>query len=124
MELLLEIIAAIAAILGIYLAYLLSLRTSAQLETSAITKPILAVQRFWHAGWGFDWLYDRLLVRPFLWFTRINKGDFIDAFYQGITRLSQYCHQGLSQTQTGQVRWYAGGVAIGTVIFIAMAVFL
>jgi NADH-quinone oxidoreductase subunit L len=88
------------------------------------TKLVLAVQRFWHAGWGFDWLYHTLLVRPFLYLTRINKNDFIDAFYRGITRLTQYCHQGLSQTQTGKVRWYTGGVAAGTAILIAMAVFL
>jgi NADH-quinone oxidoreductase subunit L len=120
LELVLEIIAAAAAILGIYLAYLLSLRPSTQPEAPVL----MIVQRFWHAGWGFDWLYDRILVRPLLWFTRINRSDFIDSFYQGIIRLAQYCHRGLSQTQTGQVRWYAGGVAIGTIIFIAMAVFL
>jgi NADH-quinone oxidoreductase subunit L len=123
-ELVLDIIPSVAALLGIYLAYLLFLYPSSLLETLAGTKLVLAVQRFWHAGWGFDWLYHTLLVRPFLYLTRINKNDFIDAFYRGITRLTQYCHQGLSQTQTGKVRWYTGGVAAGTAILIAMAVFL
>ena len=28
------------------------------------------LQQLWFTGWGFDWIYDRLLVRPFLWVTR------------------------------------------------------
>lgn len=123
-ELAVEITAAVAAILGIYLAYLLSLRPATLLGTSAITRPVVAIQRFWHVGWGFDWLYDKLLVQPFLWFSRVNRSDFIDHFYQGVTQLAQYCYQGLSHTQTGGIRWYVGSVTIGTIIYIAMAVFL
>ena len=43
-----------------------------------------ALQHFWAAGWGFDWLYDRVLVRPFLWFARTDQADVIDRFYSGI----------------------------------------
>ena len=33
------------------------------------------LHRLWFANWGFDWLYDVLLVRPYKWFARINKND-------------------------------------------------
>jgi hypothetical protein len=38
--------------------------------------------------------------------------------------LTRQAHHLLSQTQTGHVRWYAASIAAGTVIFIALAVFL
>jgi NADH-quinone oxidoreductase subunit L len=54
----------------------------------------------------------------------VNKGDFIDAFYAGVAWAGRLGHTLLSQTQTGNVRWYAMGLAIGAVVFIALAVLL
>lgn len=123
-EWVLDILPSVAALLGIYLAYLLFLRPSTLSETWAKRGLTGAVRHFWHTGWGFDWLYDRLLERPLLWFARINRSDFMDAFYQGVTELARYGHHGLSQIQTGKVRQYTGGIAVGAVILIALAVFL
>jgi NADH-quinone oxidoreductase subunit L len=83
-----------------------------------------ALHEWWYADWGFDWLYDRFFVQPFLWATQINKGDFVDAFYTGIARLTELVYRGLSLTETGRVRWYAAAIAAGSVIFIALVLFL
>ena len=42
------------------------------------TPPGRLLARWWVQGWGFDWLYDRLFVRPFVWFARVNIRDGID----------------------------------------------
>jgi NADH-quinone oxidoreductase subunit L len=90
-----------------------------------VQKPVAgAVHRFWFSGWGFDWLYDKLFVRPFVWIARVNKGDFLDLIYTGIALLNRLLHSILSQTQTGRVRWYAAGIAVGAVIVLGMVAFL
>ena len=69
-------------------------------------------------------MYERLFIRPYVWIARVNKGDFIDAFYAAVAWAARLSHVVLSQTQTGHVRWYAMGLAIGAVVFIAVAVLL
>ena len=71
-----------------------------------------------------DWLYDKLFVQPILWFSRINKSDVIDAFYSAIASLARLFWAGLRTTETGRVRWYAAGLVLGSVIFLAIALFL
>jgi len=83
-----------------------------------------AIHRLWFSGWGFDRIYDLLLVNPYIWLARINQADVIDLFYQGIGRLSQLAWRGLVITEDGRVRSYAMGIALGAVIVIALAVFL
>ena len=82
------------------------------------------VQRFWFDGWGFDWLYERLFVRPVVWLARINKNDVVDTFINSLAKLSELAYRVLSNTQTGRLRWYAAGIAAGTVLFVAIAIFL
>jgi len=64
------------------------------------------------------------LVQPFVWVSQINKSDFIDAFYTGVARLTDLLYRGLSRTETGRVRSYAAAMAGGSVLFIAVVLFL
>jgi NADH-quinone oxidoreductase subunit L len=123
-ELTFQIIAALVTLIGIYLAYLFFLR-SPRLAEDLLHSPLgAALHRLWFAGWGFDWLYDKLFVQPFLWIARTNKNDFIDRIYDAIAQLSQITYRALSRTETGHVRWYAMGIAVGAVAIIAIVVFL
>jgi NADH-quinone oxidoreductase subunit L len=114
--------AGIAFFLGLLLAWLFYLRPATR-ETTAAWRGN-AVERLWLSGWGFDWLYERLFVRPIVWLARINKSDVVDSFYTGIAKMSEFAYRGLSLTQTGRIRWYAAGIAAGSVLFVAIAMFL
>ena len=70
---------------------------------------------FWFADWGFDWLYDRTLVRPFLWIATVNRRDVVDNAFTAIARLNQAAHHALSRTETGRLRWYAAAIGAGAV---------
>jgi NADH-quinone oxidoreductase subunit L len=59
-----------------------------------------------------------------VWFARINKGDFIDGFYTGVARMTELAWRILSHTENGRLRWYAAGIAAGSVVFIAVVLFL
>jgi NADH-quinone oxidoreductase subunit L len=81
-----------------------------------------ALRRFLFAGWGFDAVYDRLIVRPFLWTTRILRSDPIDRIYTATAAVADACHRLSAMTQTGGVRWYAAGIAAGAVAVLAYMV--
>jgi len=123
-EWMLTVIASVVSLTGILLAYLLFMRTPQYTHKLARTRLGAVVHRFWFAGWGFDWLDNALVIRPFLWLARVDKDDAIDLFYQGIAWLARSVHRLLSQTQTGRIRWYAMWIVIGAVVVIAMVVFL
>ncbi len=46
-----------------------------------------SLQRFWHSGWGLDWLYDRLFVRPYDGLAALLKGDPVDAVHNLIVAI-------------------------------------
>ncbi len=116
--------AAIVSLLGIFFAYLLFFVKPRYAGSLANTLPCRLINRFWYAGWGFDWVYETFIVRPFVWFARINKDDFIDLVYLGTIWLAARFNHLLSVSQNGRVRIYAAGIAVGAVLVIAIAVFL
>jgi NADH-quinone oxidoreductase subunit L len=79
-----------------------------------------ALEQFWYSGWGFDWLYDKVFVKPVIWLAEINKNDEIDNVYAGFADLTQVAHRALKRTQSGSLRWYASGLAIGSAVFLAV----
>lgn len=122
-ELALQGMAAIVSLAGIFLAYLLFHRYPRSTEDLSRTSLGAALHRLWLDGWGFDWLYDRVIVRPFIYLAWLNRNDVIDAVFSGLGRFSLGLHRLLSRTQTGQVRRYAIGLILGAVISIAIMVF-
>ena len=119
-----EAIAALVFLIGLYFAYLFHLQKRSLADTIVASPVGRTLHQWWFAGWGFDWIYDKAFVQPFIWAAEINKSDFVDAFYAGVARLTELFYRGLSQTETGRVRWYAMGMAAGSVLFIAMVLFL
>jgi len=116
-----EIITALSAstafATGLGLAYLLYGPQRARVPAKGF------LPRLWLAGWGFDWLYDRLFVRPFQWLIRKSKTDVVDIPIRGLGQLTVFSYQILRRTQTGHVRWYAMGIAMGTIAILAIAFF-
>lgn len=76
------------------------------------------------AGLGFDRLYDRLAVRPFLAAARDIREDPLDRPVQGLARGASGLHRWLSATQTGRLRWYASATALGGVALVGAMLLL
>jgi NADH-quinone oxidoreductase subunit L len=116
--------AGVAFLAGILIAWYVYLRNPA-VSRSLVANPAgRLLHRFWFADWGMDWLYDRLFVRPVVWIATANKGDVIDSIYDGLARLATLCYRVLSLTETGKLRWYAAWIAGGSVVMVAIVVFL
>jgi NADH-quinone oxidoreductase subunit L len=82
------------------------------------------VERLWLAGWGFDWLYDKIFVRPFRWLTHKIAKDPADVPINGIAQITVLGYRTLRLTQTGSLRWYATGLAMGTAAVLLVALFV
>jgi NADH-quinone oxidoreductase subunit L len=118
-----EAIAGVIFLIGLYFAYLFHLQKRNLADALVANTFGRMLHEWWFADWGFDWIYDKVFVRPFIWASEINKSDFVDRFYSGIAWLAQLFYRGLSGTETGRVRWYAAGMAAGSVLFLAVVFF-
>ena len=127
-EALLQIISEAASLLGIPVAWLVARRTRKLMAAAAAAGAAEAapttVTRFLRSGWGFDWIYDRLFVRPFVWLAKINVRDVVDRLADATGGFFMLLSRAFRWTQNGKVRWYAAGAAIGAVLIVAAVVVL
>jgi NADH-quinone oxidoreductase subunit L len=119
-----EIMAIATAIAGTLLAtflFLFDTKIVKSIASSALGK---LLTKFWFAAWGFDWLYDKVLVKPYVLLAHILRKDPVDKTFNLIPAGVVQLYRGLSATQTGSVRWYAATIAAGVVIILAALVLL
>jgi NADH-quinone oxidoreductase subunit L len=110
-----ELLSGFVAVSGILLAGLLFLAKRqwvTRLRSSGIGGFFAA---WWYAAWGFDWLYDKLFVRPYLLLCHLLGRDPLDKSIGLLPKLTRISHKIMSLTQTGQLRWYAVTLAAGAV---------
>jgi len=120
----LQILAGFISLLGVAIAYFLFLKSPEKVDALANTPSGARVHGFLLRGWDFDWLYDTLFVKPYVFLADINKSDIVDAVYNGMASMTRWCPVHLTWTQTGMVRWYAAGIVLGSVILMGALVFL
>ena len=103
-------------IAGIALGYLLFGSKQISLDRLVESTPGDALRRFWFGGWGFDRLYDAVVVNPFLALAKANKSDVVDLLFKATAAVARGLNRVVSLTQTGRLRWYAANMAIGAVL--------
>ncbi len=118
----LELTSGAIAIAGILLSALLFLgkrRFVSAVANSGIGRVLSA---WWFAAWGFDWIYDKLFVKPYLLISHILRKDPVDRSIGLIPRLARGGHVAMSKTETGQLRWYTASIAVGAVLVLGAVV--
>ncbi|HEN8711509.1 MULTISPECIES: NADH-quinone oxidoreductase subunit L [Pseudomonas] len=118
----LEIASGAIAIAGILLSALLFLgkrRFVSAVANSSIGRVLSA---WWFAAWGFDWIYDKLFVKPYLLISHILRKDPVDRSIGLIPRMARGGHVAMSKTETGQLRWYTASIAVGAVLVLGAVV--
>ncbi|WP_312922286.1 NADH-quinone oxidoreductase subunit L [Stutzerimonas nitrititolerans] len=116
----LEIASGAIALAGILLAALLFLGKRGLVSAIAQSAPGRFLSAWWYAAWGFDWLYDKLFVQPYLWLTHLLARDPIDATIGLVPRTARRSHVLLSRSETGQLRWYALSIVGGAVLLLGI----
>ena len=120
----LEMLSGAIAIFGIVLAGLLFLGKRRVASAVAQSAPGRLLSAWWLAGWGFDWLYDKLFVWPYLLICQLLGRDPIDRSIGLVPRLVRGGNALLTRSETGQIRWYATSIAGGAVLVLAVLLFL
>ncbi len=120
----LQVVAGLVSLAGICVAWALFLRSRATVDALMRRPALDGLRRYWFAGWGFDWLYDRVFVRPIVWFAAFNRRDDIDRIYDSLAWCSRGAWRALSATETGRIRWYAAGLTAGALIVTTVVLFL
>jgi NADH-quinone oxidoreductase subunit L len=82
------------------------------------------LRRYWFSAFGFDWLYDRLFVKPFLWLVKVNARDLFDVILGSIPVLLRSLNKLTALSESGRLRWYSASMALGAVVVIAAVVYL
>ena len=113
-ELLFQLLSALVALSGIYLAWLFYFKKPALAESYNHSR----INKFFEKGWGFDNLYDNLFVKPVVWLSLIDKNDFFDWWSIGLSRLIVFSNRLVSFTQNGNLRWYLMSFVIGIALIL------
>jgi NADH-quinone oxidoreductase subunit L len=113
-EFLFQVLSAIVALSGIYIAYIIYFKKPSLSEPFSHSR----INKFFEKGWGFDKLYDIVFVKPVIWLSIIDKNDFIDYWNKWLSRLALSGNRILSLTQNGKIRWYLLSFAIGIAIIL------
>jgi len=124
LEALLQLTAVIITLLGVYFGYVFYYK-SPHLSVSLAAFPALKrLHTLWLHGWGFDWLYNTVFIRPYKQLAYLIRRDPFDALPLWTAWVNRGLFYNLRLTQTGNIRWYASGIAVGAIILLAIVVIL
>ncbi|HEN8801924.1 TPA: NADH-quinone oxidoreductase subunit L, partial [Pseudomonas putida] len=118
----LEITSGAIAIAGILLSALLFLGKRSFVSAVANSSIGRVLSAWWFAAWGFDWIYDKLFVKPYLLICHILRKDPVDRSIGLIPRMARGGNVAMSKTETGQLRWYTASIAVGAVLVLGAVV--
>ena len=112
-------LSAVIALTGVYLAYVIYYKKPSLSESFNHSH----LNRFFEKGWGFDKLYDTLIVVPVVWLSEIDKNDFFDWMNIGLSKLALLLNSLFSITQNGKLRWYLMSFVIGIAIILTFMLY-
>jgi NADH-quinone oxidoreductase subunit L len=113
----------VVSLFGIFVSWFLFLKNPQIPAALARGAATAWIGKLWKNAWGFDWLYDVLFTRPFVWLAKVNRNDFVDSFINLIAASLRGSSSVLTATQTGGLRWYAAVAGAGLCALIAVVAF-
>jgi NADH-quinone oxidoreductase subunit L len=119
-----ELLSGAVALIGIGIAAFLFLGERKLATAMAQSTAGRLLSRLWLNGWGFDWVYDKLFVRPYLFLVNILRHDIIDLGIGLIPGVARRAHDAVSVTENGRLRWYAASMVFGAVVVLAALIVL
>jgi NADH-quinone oxidoreductase subunit L len=107
---------------GIGIAWLLWIPWRKSTDAFGASPAVRPLAAYWRGGWGFDWLYERVFVRPVRWLAHAGRHDVVDYAVRGISWVNVAAWRGLSTGQTGRLRAYVAFAGFGVVLVLAVVV--
>jgi NADH-quinone oxidoreductase subunit L len=107
---------------GVFLAYYFYVKRPELADQ--VKRSLDGLHHIWFNGWGFDNLYDAVLVRPFVFVATINKADVVDKVYNSIVKITEFFNHVFAKAQAGILRWYVMGIVVGAILIITLGLLL
>jgi NADH-quinone oxidoreductase subunit L len=107
---------------GVFLAYYFYVKRPELADQ--VKRSLDGLHHIWFNGWGFDNLYDAVLVRPFVFVATINKADVVDKVYSSIVKITEFFNHVFAKAQAGILRWYVMGIVVGAILIITLGLLL
>ena len=123
-KLTLEAISGAIAIVGLLLAGWLWLGKRTLVTALANSTLGRMLNKLWFNAWGFDWLYDKVFVKPFLGMSWLLKRDPLNALMNIPAILARVAGRGLLVSENGYLRWYVASMSIGAVVVLGLLLIL
>jgi NADH-quinone oxidoreductase subunit L len=117
-----QAITALLSLSGVYLAYYFYVKKPELPDQ--LKRSVRSFHYIWFTGWGFDALYNTLLVRPFVFLATVNKRDIVDKFYSLLVSSADFLHDVFARTQGGILRWYVMSIVIGAILILTLGILL
>ena len=118
----LEITSGVVAIVGILLAAALWLGKRSLVNSIANSAPGRFFSTWWFHAWGFDWLYEKVFVKPYLGIAKLLQRDPLNSLMNLPAVFSRWGNRGLTVSENGQVRWYIASMGVGAVVVLALLI--
>lgn len=118
----LEIASGVVAIVGILLAAVLWLGQRRLVNSIANSAPGRFFSTWWFHAWGFDWLYDKVFVKPYLGIAKLLQSDPLNSLMNLPAVFSRWGNRGLAVSENGQIRWYIASMGVGAVVVLALLI--
>ncbi|WP_367672438.1 NADH-quinone oxidoreductase subunit L [Serratia symbiotica] len=116
----LEITSGVVAIVGILLAAALWLGKRSLVTRIANSTLGRFFSTWWFHAWGFDWLYGKVFVKPYLGIAKLLQRDPLNSLMNLPAIFSRWGNRGLTVSENGQVRWYIASMGVGAVVVLAL----
>ncbi|WP_394662004.1 NADH-quinone oxidoreductase subunit L [uncultured Pantoea sp.] len=116
----LEIASGLVAVSGILIAAALWLGKRQLVTRVANSAPGRFFGTWWFAAWGFDWLYDKVFVKPYLGIAWLLQRDPLNSLMNLPALLSRIGNKGLVVSENGYLRWYVASMSVGAVVVLAL----
>mgnify|MGYP005980528205 CR=1 FL=1 len=120
----LEITSGVVAVVGILIAAWLWLGKRRLVTAVSNSAPGRFFGTWWFHAWGFDWLYDKVFIKPFLGIAWLLKRDPLNGMMNIPAILSRLSGRGLLLSENGYLRWYVASMSIGAVVVLALLMVL
>ncbi|MBG6247296.1 MULTISPECIES: NADH-quinone oxidoreductase subunit L [Symbiopectobacterium] len=120
----LEIASGVVAIAGILLAAVLWLGKRQFVTSVAQSAPGRFFSTWWFHAWGFDWLYGKVFVQPYLAIAKLLQRDPLNAMMGLPAVVVRWGNKWLAVSQNGQLRWYVASMGVGAVVVLALLQFI
>ncbi|AKZ65913.1 NADH-quinone oxidoreductase subunit L [Candidatus Palibaumannia cicadellinicola] len=122
-HILIEIVSSTLTIIGLCLASLLWLGPSSiinRFSANILAKYILI---YWFNNWGFDYIYNKLFVQPYLAIAKLLYYDPLNLIINAIVVQIKWLGLCLKISENGKLRWYAASMSLGALIIMLLILF-